>query len=254
MVKRSQRSAGLSLSQALFSQGFGARREVEAMVCRGEVQVDGQVVLDPDAEVAPQGLRFTVAGREWPYRDRAVVLLNKPSGFECSLKPKHHPSLLSLLPPPLRVRGVQPVGRLDQDTTGLLLLTDDGELLHKLTSPKWHLPKVYRATCKHPGSPEAAQRLVDGVVLDDDPQPVAALAATWLEPTLLELTLGEGKYHQVKRMVAAVGNRVEALQRVSMGGLALDASLGEGQWRWLTEEEENALRALKKAAPSAAQN
>jgi 16S rRNA pseudouridine516 synthase len=167
------------------------------------------------------------------------VLLHKPAGYECSQKPRHHPGVLTLLPTPLRRRGVQSIGRLDADTTGALLLTDDGALIHRLTSPRRHVPKVYEVHCKHALSASQVQRLIDGVVLDDDPKPVLAAAAQLLAPTLLRLTLTEGRYHQVKRMIAAVGNRVEALHRSAFGALALDALPEPGQWRWIgaTERE-----------------
>lgn len=230
------------------------------------MRAGGQAQEDPDAllgdlfpELGPDAT-LEVDGRSWPLRERAVVMLNKPRGYECSLKPRHHPSVMSLLPSPLRLRGLQPIGRLDEDTTGLLLLTDDGELNHRLTSPKWHAAKVYRVGCKHPMAEEARDRLVAGVVLDDNPEPVRALAVELLgtghpapgntadtaeAPALhyVDLTIGEGRYHQVKRMVAAVSNRVETLHRTRMGGLELDPALPTGQWRWLTIEEEAALRA-----------
>ena len=216
--------------------------------------IGGAIVDDPDQPVDTAGLVLQVDGRDWPWCARALILLHKPAGYECSLKPRHHPSVMMLLPVPLRLRGVQPVGRLDEDTTGLLLLTDDGELNHRLTSPKWHVPKVYRVGCRHPLTPVARERLLAGVVLEDDPQPVQALAVELADPhdeRTIHLTIGEGRYHQVKRMLAAVSNRVDSLQRVSMGPLQLDASLAPGGWRWLTAEEEAALRALKKQGPPA---
>jgi 16S rRNA pseudouridine516 synthase len=148
-----------------------------------------------------------------------------------------------LLPAPLRqrpqkaaVQGVQAVGRLDQDTTGLLLLTDDGAFIHRMSSPKHHVPKVYEVTTKHPVTEDMVQRLLAGVVLDDDPQPVKAAACEAVAECHLRLTLTEGKYHQVKRMVAAVGNRVEGLHRSQIGGLVL-GDLAPGQWRFLTPED-----------------
>ena len=138
----------MKLSQLLFSQGFGARRECEGLILAGHVTLDGKVEDDPHREVVPEGLAFGVRGKRWPYHAKALVVLNKPAGYECSQRPKHHPSVMSLLPAPLRVRGLQPVGRLDEDTPGLLLLTDDGALIHRLTSPKHHVPKVYEVTCK----------------------------------------------------------------------------------------------------------
>ncbi len=222
----------MNWAQVLFSQGFGTRRECEGLVAAGRVSHAGRVVGFDDTIDAAEGLGFDVDGRAWPYHERALILLHKPGGYECSQRPRHHPSVLSLLPPPLRRRGVQPVGRLDEDTTGVLLLTDDGVLIHRLTSPKHHVPKTYEVTCKHPLNEAQVQRLLDGVVLDDDPAPVCAAAAQLVAPTHLRLTLTEGKYHQVKRMVAAVGNRVEALQRSAFGALTLEG-VAPGQWRWV---------------------
>lgn len=236
------------LSQILFSQGFGTRRLCAGLVWNGEVSINGEVVDDPDAEFETEGLRFTVNGQEWPCFDKALILLNKPAGYECSQKPKHHPSVMSLLPAPLRERGVQPIGRLDEDTTGLLLLTDDGTLIHKLTSPKHHVPKVYEARCKHPLTAAMVEQLLAGVELKEPedklrrepqgkfqrpPEISKAEAAEIVDETLLRLTLLEGKYHQVKRMVAAVGNRVEALHRPRFGALALPEDLKPGEWRWV---------------------
>ncbi|NWG73614.1 MAG: 16S rRNA pseudouridine(516) synthase [Rubrivivax sp.] len=232
----------MNLAHLLFTQGFGTRRECAALVAAGRVEVSGRVVDDPDAEVTAAGLVFVVDGRRWPYAERALVLLHKPAGVECSQKPRHHPSVLSLLPAPLRRRGVQPVGRLDEDTTGALLLTDDGALIHRLSSPKRHVAKVYDVTTKHPLDERLVQRLREGVVLADDPRPVRAAACEATGERTLRLTLTEGRYHQVKRMVAAAGNRVEALHRSAFGGLALGA-LAPGQWRWVDDAERAALLA-----------
>jgi 16S rRNA pseudouridine516 synthase len=222
--------------QLLFTQGFGTRRECEALVASGRVAHEGRAVaFDDDIEVL-DGLHFEVDGKAWPYHASALVLLHKPAGYECSQKPRHHPSVLTLLPPPLRTRGVQPVGRLDEDTTGALLLTDDGALIHRLTSPKRHVPKIYEVTTKHALDETQVQRLRDGVVLDDDPAPVRAADAQLVAPTHLRLVLTEGKYHQVKRMLAAVGNRVQALHRSAFGALTLDG-LAPGRWRWIGSSE-----------------
>jgi len=232
----------MKLAQLLFSQGFGSRRDCDELIHGGTVEIGGIVVDDPDAVVDPAGLQFSVQGKPWAYHERAIVMLHKPAGYECSQKPKSWPSVLTLLPPPLRRRGLQPVGRLDQDTTGLLLLTDDGALIHKLTSPKRHVPKVYLADLAEPLTDQQIAQLLQGVVLHDDPNPVRAAAAEAVAPSRLQMTLTEGKYHQVKRMVAAVGNRVEALHRASIGALALPAELTPGQWRWLDATEVEMLR------------
>ncbi len=223
----------MKLSQVLFSQGFGARRECEGLILSGHVGIDGSVHDDPWFEVHPEGLVFSVRGEPWPYHAKALVLLHKPPGFECSQKPKHHPSVMSLLPPPLRVRGLQPVGRLDEDTTGLLLMTDDGALIHRLTSPKKHVPKVYEIQTTDPVTDAQLDELRNGVVLHDDPLPVRAAACERTAEHALRMTLLEGKYHQVKRMVAATGNTVQVLHRSRYGILALPEDLKPGQWRWL---------------------
>jgi 16S rRNA pseudouridine516 synthase len=239
----------MRLEDILFSQGFGTRRVCAGLVQQGHVQVGGEVVTDAGEFYEPEGLVFTVQGTDWPFKELAYVLLNKPAGTECSQKPSTWPSIYTLLPGPLRqrpqkaaVQGVQAVGRLDQDTTGLLLLTDDGKFIHKMSSPKHHVPKVYEVTTKHPITPEMVAKLLSGVVLDDDPKPVKAAACEAVGELHLKLTLTEGKYHQVKRMVAAVGNRVEGLHRSQIGGLVLN-DLPSGQWRWLTEDDLALLKA-----------
>ncbi len=223
----------MKLSQVLYTQGFGTRRECEGLVLGRHVAVAGQVLDDPWLDIEPDGLVFSVRGQAWPYHDKALVLLHKPSGHECSQKPKHHPSVVSLLPVPLRVRGLQPVGRLDEDTTGLLLLTDDGALIHRLTSPKKHVPKVYEIETADPVADAQVEALRRGVVLRDDPLPVRAHACERTGAQALRMTLLEGKYHQVKRMVAAAGNTVVRLHRSRYGALALPDDLPPGSWRWL---------------------
>ena len=230
--------------ELLFSQGFGTRRVCAGLIERGLVSVGGQPCTDPGAfmDIADPGFAFAVQGVTWPYRERAYLMLHKPAGTECSHRPGAWPSIYTLLPAPLRqrpapgkVQGVQAVGRLDQDTTGLLLLSDDGAFIHRMNSPRRHVPKVYEVTTKHPLDERQLERLRAGVVLDDDPRPVRAAAAEPVSDTHLRLTLTEGKYHQVKRMVAAVGNRVDALHRSRIGALNLPGDLAPGQWRWLDE-------------------
>lgn len=235
----------MQLQDILFSQGFGTRRVCCGLVQQGLVQLgeERQACTDPTETLDEQGLVFWVQGERWEYHQLAYLVLHKPAGTECSQKPSTYPSIYTLLPSPLRTRGggaaagVQAVGRLDQDTTGLLLLSDDGKFIHRMTSPRHHVPKVYEAQVKHPLDSRQVARLLEGVVLDDDPRPVKAQAALALGEHHLQMTLTEGKYHQVKRMVAAVGNRVESLHRSSIGSLHLTDALLPGQWRWLTREE-----------------
>jgi 16S rRNA pseudouridine516 synthase len=239
----------MQLADLLFTQGFGARRTCAGLVQQGLVTLDGAVVTDAAAEVEPEGLHFTVQGKEWTYHAKAYLMLHKPLGYECSQRPSAWPSIYTLLPAPLRQRpnkgstpGVQAIGRLDQDTTGLLLLCDDGTFIHRMSSPKHHVPKVYEVTCADAVTPGQVERLLAGVVLDDDPKPVRAAACEATGPHALRLTLTEGKYHQVKRMLAAVGNRVVALHRSRIGTLDLPPELAPGSWQWLTREQVSALR------------
>ena len=241
----------MQLQDILYSQGFGTRRVCAGLIQQGLVHVyespEAQAPV-PCAQSATdfvaEGLRFRVQGVDWPYHEKAYVMLHKPTATECSQKPSTHPSIYTLLPSPLRLRpqkgavqGVQAVGRLDQDTTGLLLLTDDGKFIHRMSSPRHHVPKVYEVTVKHPLDQAQVNKLLAGVVLDDDPKPVRAAACEAVSSHHLRLTLTEGKYHQVKRMVAAVSNRVEALHRSQMGGLRLPDDLAPGQWRWLSQAD-----------------
>ncbi|MBC7469102.1 MAG: pseudouridine synthase [Ramlibacter sp.] len=239
----------MQLQDILYSQGFGTRRVCAGLIQQRMVAIDGKVQDGVAADFETAGLRFQVQGREWEFHDKAYLLLNKPAGTECSQKPSTYPSVYTLLPAPLRqrpqksaVQGVQAVGRLDQDTTGLLLLTDDGQFIHRMNSPRHHVPKVYEVTTKHPLDHSQVSRLLAGVVLDDDPRPVLAAACEIVDEHHLRLTLIEGKYHQVKRMLAAVSNRVEGLHRSRIGTLGLPPDLAPGQWRWLGESELAALR------------
>ena len=239
----------MQLQDILYSQGFGTRRICAGLVQLGLVQVDfgeGLVTCeDPQQDIdVYEGLKYSVQGVLWPYHAKAYVLLHKPAGYECSHKPSAWPSLYTLLPPALRqrpqksaVQGAQAVGRLDQDTTGMLILTDDGPLIHRMSSPRHHVPKVYEVTTDDPLDDKQVQRLLDGVVLDDSPKPVKAAACVAVSDHHMRLTLTEGKYHQVKRMLAAVGNKVVGLHRSQIGAMPLPADLAPGQWRWISQEE-----------------
>ena len=245
----------MQLQDILYSQGFGTRRICAGLVQQGYVQIDqGQGLVtcdDATHDVSEQeGMPFSVQGVLWPYHTKAYVLLHKPAGYECSHKPSAWPSLYTLLPAPLRqrpqksaVQGVQAVGRLDQDTTGMLVLTDDGPLIHRMSSPRHHVPKVYEVTTAEPISDKQVLRLLEGVLLDDSPKPVKAAACIAVSQNHMRLTLTEGKYHQVKRMLIAVGNAVAGLHRSQIGAMELPQELPPGQWRWITADELQALSA-----------
>jgi len=237
----------MQLQDILFSQGFGTRRVCAGLVQQGWVQVhEGgalRACVDAVEEFELDGLHLRVQGVDWAYHEKAYLLLHKPAGTECSQKPSAYPSIYTLLPAPLRQRpskgvtGVQAIGRLDQDTTGLILLSDDGQFIHRMSSPKKKVPKLYQVHNKHPVTAQQVEQLLAGVVLDDDPKPVRAAACVQTGERDLDLTLTEGKYHQVKRMLAAVGNRVEALHRAQIGRLRLPADMPPGAWRWLSAED-----------------
>lgn len=251
--------ASKELQNILFSQGFGTRRVCAGLIQQGLVIVAGKHVTDPFAAVEPDGLSFLVQGVHWQYFEKAYLMLHKPAGYECSQKPSTYPSIYTLLPAPIRQRGggaaagVQAVGRLDQDTTGLLLLSDDGKFIHRMSSPKHHVPKVYEVLAKHAVDSVQINKLLAGVVLDDDPKPVKAAACEQTGERQLSLTLTEGKYHQVKRMISAIGNRVEevgGLHRSRIGELTLPADLKPGSWRWLTGQDLLAISGAGKALKS----
>ncbi|MCA3018153.1 MAG: pseudouridine synthase [Rhodocyclaceae bacterium] len=230
----------MTLEQLLFSQGFGTRKMCRLLIADGHLAIGGETQTNP-AQHAPQvaggTFTFSVRGQLWQYHAKAYLALNKPSGYECSQKSKAHPSVYTLLPSPLRTRDVQSVGRLDQDTTGLLLFSDDGQFIHKMASPKHHVPKIYEVTTSEELTDKQVTQLLAGVVLEDSPVPVIALACERLAPTHLKMTLAQGKYHQVKRMLSAVGNHVRALHRSQIGQLALPPDLALGEWRFLTPNE-----------------
>ena len=229
------------LDRILQLQGFGTRKWCRELVEDGEVSIGGETVTDTRNAFETDGLEFSVYGELWKYREHVYIALNKPADYECSRKPSHHPGVLSLLPEQFALRDVQPVGRLDHDTTGLLLMSDDGSFIHAQSSPKRHIPKVYVATTHDPVTPKLIEHLLGGVKLHDEPAPLAAVACKMLDTHQLQIVLEQGKYHQVKRMLAAAGNHCVALRRTEIGRLKLDAlGLAEGEWCYL----DDALRSL----------
>lgn len=227
----------MELERILHRHGFGSRKRCRMLVRAGRVAVHGVACDDPFIDLPTAELVFSVDNQPWPYREKASLVMHKPAGHECSRRPMHHPSVYTLLPSALQERGVQSVGRLDEDTTGLLLFTDDGQLNHALTSPKRKIAKVYLVRLKHAVEPALVETLLQGVLLHDESEVIAAADCVAVDEHLLKLTVTEGKYHQVKRMIAAAGNRVEALHRQAVGGLCLPTDLLPGQWRWLDDKD-----------------
>jgi 16S rRNA pseudouridine516 synthase len=228
----------IALNNILQSQGFGTRRWCRELIEDGDVAVNSEIVTNPRAVFDTENLGFTVFGEEWIYREHVYICINKPKNVECSRKPSFHPGVLTLLPEQFTRRDVQPVGRLDHDTTGMLLMSDDGAFIHAQSSPKRHVPKIYVATTDDPVTPQLVAQLLSGVKLHDEPAPLAALRCEQAGEREIEIVLEQGKYHQVKRMLAAAGNHCTALRRVAIGALTLESlGLAEGAWCYLTAEQ-----------------
>jgi 16S rRNA pseudouridine516 synthase len=228
----------LSLDRILQSQGFGTRKYCRALIEDGEVSIAGVVQTSYKTSLDTDGLVLDVFGEQWVVREHVYIALHKPANFECSRKPSHHPGVLTLLPEQFTWRDVQPVGRLDHDTTGMLLMSDDGPFIHAQSSPKRHIPKIYQATTADPVTPELVGQLLSGVQLHDEPAPLAAQRCVQTGERQLEIVLEQGKYHQVKRMLAAAGNHCAALHRAAIGGLTLESlGLAEGEWCFLEKEQ-----------------
>jgi 16S rRNA pseudouridine516 synthase len=221
----------LSIDKILQSQGFGSRKYCRTLVAKGLVTINERLVEDWSESFDTDKLSFAIAGTTYQFYPALYIAMNKPPACECSRKPSHHLSVLSLLPEHFVNRDVQPVGRLDHDTTGLLLLSDDGQFIHAQSSPKKHLPKLYQAGLARPCDQALISCLLAGVQLHDEPAPLRALECRQTGPETLELVIEQGKYHQVKRMIAAAGNHCATLRRVAIGGLHLDdLKLDPGQW------------------------
>ncbi len=224
------------LEKMLQSQGFGSRKHCQQLIKNGAIQIQNEVVTDPKLKLDLQNLEFDVYGETFQYREKIYIALNKPNNYECSHQATYHFSVFDLFDDVLMNRGLQCVGRLDQDTTGLLLLTDDGQFLQALTHPKKHVPKVYQMFTADPVTNEQIQLLEQGVELRNEKGTFAATDVEILSESQLQMTVHQGVYHQVKRMLAAVGNKVESLHRAQIGQLKL-TDLAEGEWIYLTENQ-----------------
>lgn len=230
------------LDKLLASQGLGTRSGVQKLIRGGGVTVDGAAVRDPSAKCDPERQALTVGGRPLGYKKHLYVMLNKPAGILCVSRDPKAATVVDLLPPALRRRGMFPAGRLDKDTEGLLLLTNDGPLAHRLLSPRRHVDKTYFVRADRPfdGADEAA--FAAGMVLRDGLHCLPARLERLDCPEEALVTIQEGKYHQIKRMVASQYKQVVYLKRLSMGALKLDPALEKGAWRYLTPAECAALR------------
>ena len=221
------------LEKILQSQGFGSRKYCQQIIKNGSVIIENQICDNPKQNFPTEHLSFEVFGEEYLFRENVYIVLNKPKGYECSHQATHHKSVFSLFPEILLHRGIQCVGRLDQDTTGLLLLTDDGQYLQALTNPRKHVPKVYHVTTADPITQEQKQALEQGVELRNEKGIYVATDVHLFSEYQLSMTIHQGIYHQVKRMLAAVGNKVEDLHRHQVGLLELP-KIPEGEWLYLS--------------------
>ena len=228
------------LDKIISATGKKSRREVREMVRQGRVLVDGKPAPAADMKVDPQTAVILLDGEPLGYEKFTYVMLHKPAGVLTATEDRRQETVLDLLPPELRRRALSPVGRLDKDTEGLLLLTNDGQLAHRLLSPKSHVDKVYYARVDGALEPGDSAAFAAGMTLGDGLECLPA-GLEILSPTEALVTLREGKFHQVKRMLAARGKPVLYLKRLSMGRLRLDPALAPGAWRMLTEEERSAL-------------
>ena len=235
------------LDKLLSSTGRWSRKEVKELVRQGRVWADGRPAARPEEKYDPQTVRLRVDGEEVDCAPFVYLMLHKPAGLLTATEDKRQKTVLDLLPPELRRRGLFPVGRLDKDTTGLLLITDDGILAHELLSPKKHVDKVYLARVEGQVDNSDVAALAGGLVLGDGTKCLPAGLEPLGDGSECLVTLREGKYHQVKRMLAARGKPVLELKRLSMGALVLDEGLKPGEWRFLTTEEQAELKSISSA-------
>ena len=233
------------LDKVLSNLGYGSRKEIKQAIRKGLIEVNGELVKDNGMQVDPEADKIVVNGEEIFYRQYIYLMMNKPDGVVSATVDNRDETVIDLLEVEHQVFNPFPVGRLDKDTVGLLLLTNDGELNHRLISPKWKVDKIYYAKIDKKVTEEDIKKFENGITLDDGyvckEAKLEILEATE-DGSEVMITIQEGKYHQVKRMFEAVGKTVVYLKRVEFGTLKLDEDLEEGEYRELTEEEINILK------------
>ncbi|MCI8497581.1 MAG: rRNA pseudouridine synthase [Clostridiales bacterium] len=226
------------LDKILASQNIGTRKEVRSMVRRGRVMVDGTAVKSPETKVDPYRQSITVDGAVLNYQKYLYLMMNKPAGVVSATRDPKEKTAVDLVPDEYQRSGLFPAGRLDKDTTGFLLITDDGDFAHRMLSPGKHVPKTYHAQLDAPVGEEQCGQFAEGITLGDGfvclPAQVKMIET---DPPVAQVVLHEGKYHQVKRMFAACSRHVRALKRVAIGGVWLDEELEPGDCRPLTQVE-----------------
>lgn len=227
----------MRIDKFISEAGVASRKECAKAAKAGLLLVDGVAVRDTSKHIDPERVSVSFMGREIEYKRFVYVLLNKPEGYVSATEDGKFPPVTELLPEELQRRGLFPVGRLDKDTVGVMLLTDDGKLAHTVLSPKRHVSKVYYFECAEPLDAGAEEIFKSGVTLKDGYECKSAELSMAADRLSGEITLTEGKYHQIKRMIASRGNRVTFLERVSFASLPFGNLPPRGEWRYLTEEE-----------------
>ncbi len=226
------------IDKIIASQGQYSRSDVKKLVKQGRVTLDGAAVKSSDIKADPEKAVIAIDGRVLGYKKHLYIMLNKPKGVISATEDPTQPTVIDLVPKELRREGLFPAGRLDGDTTGFVLITDDGDFAHRILSPKNHIMKTYIATLQRELTEADIEAFRNGIELKDGTlcleAQVSAVAGT---VPMAQVKICEGKYHQVKRMFAALGNKVLELRRIKMGELSLDEKLSEGQCRELTQEE-----------------
>ena len=227
----------MRIDKFLSELGIASRKESLRVAKSGGITVDGVVVKDTSKHVDPEKNKVFYLGREILYEKYTYVMLNKPEGYVSSTDDTRNPYVTELLPEELRRRELFPVGRLDRDTVGLMILTNNGQLAHSLLSPKHHVEKEYFFTAAEPLRDGVEEHFKDGVTLADGYECKSAVITLSEDRLSGNIILTEGKYHQIKRMIAAMDNKVTSLERVRFSDIPLDRSLARGEWRYLSEEE-----------------
>ncbi len=214
-----------------------SRSDAKAMLKKSQISVNGRPVKSADTKIDPENDTITLCGKQIRYRSFMYIMLNKPDGVICATRDGLSSTVLELLPPDLRRKGLFPAGRLDKDTEGFVFITDDGAVAHKMLSPKSHVEKEYTVTLERPAESRYIDIFASGMTIDGDEKCLPARLTLTDDPHIVSLVLYEGKYHQVKRMMQAVGNKVTHLRRVRMGGISLDPKLSTGECREISQEE-----------------
>lgn len=230
----------MQIIKYLQAQGFGSRKLCTSLVKEERVEINNELITNPKAEVDLSTITSVkIDGEDWAFVPLPYfyILMNKPADYETSHKPTNYASIFSLFPIHWRTIDLQAIGRLDADTTGVLLITNNGPYNHRITSPKHHVGKVYQITLKHAEDDAFCEKLKAGVVLNDADEIVFASDAYLEDEHTLIMTIHEGRYHQVKRMIAAAGNRVAHLHRRQFGEFTIPTDLAAGEWRFVTPTE-----------------